>query len=177
MKTYYVTTPIYYSSGKVHIGNSYSTIVCDVSARYHRLKGEDTYYLTGMDEHGQKIELAAKNQNITPQELVDKIALQTQDLWKQLNISNDDFIRTSEERHYKIVQQIFEKLIDNDDVYLGEYEGDYCVYDEAFFTKTQLTEDGLCPDCGRPTIKIKEEGYFLRLKKIANKRQTLSRLI
>lgn len=165
MKTFYITTPIYYSSGNVHIGNSFSTILADVAARYHRLKGDDTFYLTGMDEHGQKIELAAKAQNITPQELVDRIAVETQGLWKQLNISNDDFIRTSEARHYQVVQDVFERLLANGDIYLDEYEGDYCIYDEAFFTKSQLLEDGLCPDCGRPTTKIKEEGYFLRLKK------------
>ena len=165
MKTFYVTTPIYYSSGSVHIGNSYSTIVCDVFARYHRLKGDDTFFLTGMDEHGQKIENTAKEQNLTPQALVDGIAEQTSKLWEKLNISNDDFIRTSEERHTKIVQDVFEKLIAKGDVYLDEYEGDYCIFDESFFTKTQMTEPGICPDCNRPTVKLKEEGYFLKLKK------------
>lgn len=161
----YITTPIYYASGKVHIGNSYSTVACDTFARYHRLKGDDTYFLTGMDEHGQKIEAVAEKNGVTPQEFVDKIAGYTSNLWKDLKITNDDFIRTSEERHTKVVQDIFEQLLAQDDIYLGHYEGDYCVPCEAFFTKTQLNPDGTCPDCGRPTIKVKEECYFLRLKK------------
>ncbi len=165
VKTSYVTTPIYYASGAVHIGNSYSTVVCDSFARYKRLKGEDAFFLTGMDEHGLKIEEAAKKKNQTPQEFVDDIADYTSNLWSNLKISNDDFIRTSESRHTKVVQDLFEKMLANDDIYLGSYEGDYCVPCEAFFTKTQLNEDGTCPDCGRPTIKVKEECYFLRLKK------------
>ncbi len=168
MKTCYITTPIYYASGKVHIGNSYSTIVCDTFARYHRLKGDDTFFLTGMDEHGQKIENAAKAKNILPQEFVDAVAKETSDLWKNLNITNNDFIRTSDERHVHVVQDIFEDLLAKGDIYLGEYEGDYCVPCEAFFTKTQLKSDGTCPDCGRPTIKVKEESYFLRLTKYAD---------
>ena len=164
-KTTYVTTPIYYASGNVHIGNSYSTIVCDTFARYNRLKGNDTYYLTGMDEHGQKIETEAKKRNITPQQLVDEVANNTKKLWENLKITNDDFIRTSEERHSKVVQDLFERMLASDDIYLGEYEGDYCMFDEAFFTKTQMKEEGVCPDCGRKTTKVKEEAYFLRLKK------------
>ncbi|MDY0063851.1 MAG: methionine--tRNA ligase [Bacilli bacterium] len=165
MKTCYITTPIYYSSGNVHIGNSYSTIACDVFSRYHRLNGYDTFFLTGMDEHGQKIENAAKKQQKNPQSLVDEIAKSTEELWKNLNISNNDFIRTSEERHYRIVQAIFERLLAQGDIYLGEYEGDYCVPCEAFLTKTQLVNEKFCPDCGRETIKVKEESYFLNLKK------------
>ena len=168
-KTCYVTTPIYYASGNVHIGNSYSTIVCDCFARYNRLKGNDTFYLTGMDEHGLKIEEAAKKQGITPQELVDKVALNTSSLWKELEITNDDFIRTSELRHTKVVQEIFEKLLKNGDIYLGSYEGDYCVSCEAYFTKTQLGEGGTCPDCGKPTRRVKEESYFINLKKYSDK--------
>ena len=168
-KTCYVTTPIYYASGNVHIGNSYSTIVCDCFARYNRLKGNDTFYLTGMDEHGLKIEEAAKKQGITPIELVDKVALETSNLWKNLKITNDDFIRTSEERHSKVVQDIFETLLKNGDIYLGSYEGDYCVSCEAFFTKTQITEEGICPDCGKPLRRVKEESYFLNLKKYSDK--------
>ena len=164
-KNCYITTPIYYSSGNVHIGNSYSTVACDAFARYHRLKGDDTFFLTGMDEHGQKIENVAANNNVSPQEFVNKIAKSTQELWKNLNVTNDDFICTSEERHTKVVQDIFEQLLAQDDIYLGHYEGDYCVPCEAFFTKTQLNEDGTCPDCGRKTIKVQEESYFLRLKK------------
>ena len=164
-KNCYITTPIYYASGKVHIGNSYSTIACDTFARYHRLKGDNTYFLTGMDEHGQKIENVAKEKNVTPQQFVNDIAVYTQELWKNLKVTNDDFICTSEERHTKVVQDIFEQLLAQDDIYLGHYEGDYCVPCEAFFTKTQLNEDGTCPDCGRKTIKVQEESYFLRLKK------------
>ena len=164
-KNCYITTPIYYASGKVHIGNSYSTIACDTFARYHRLKGDNTYFLTGMDEHGQKIENVAKDKGVTPQEFVNEIAQFTKGLWKNLKVTNDDFICTSEERHTKVVQDIFEQLLAQDDIYLGHYEGDYCVPCEAFFTKTQLNEDGTCPDCGRKTIKVQEESYFLRLKK------------
>lgn len=164
MKTCYVTTPIYYSSGHVHIGNSFSTIVCDAFARYHRLKGYDTFYLTGMDEHGQKVEEAAAKVGKSPQIYVDEIAAATEALWRRLNISNDDFIRTSEDRHQKIVQKIFAKLQAQDDIYLGEYEGNYCVPCESFFTKSQL-KNGACPDCGRETKLVREESYFLKLKK------------
>lgn len=168
-KTCYVTTPIYYASANVHIGNSYSTVVCDCFARYNRLKGNDTFYLTGMDEHGLKIEESAKKQGITPQELVDRVALSTSTLWKNLKITNDDFIRTSEARHTEVVQRIFEKMLANGDIYLGSYEGDYCVSCEAYFTKTQLGEGGTCPDCGKPTRKVKEESYFLNLKKYSDR--------
>ena len=164
-KTCYVTTPIYYASGNVHIGNSYTTIACDAFARFNRLRGRDTFYLTGMDEHGQKIENAAKSLGRNPQDHVNIIAEETKTLWKELNIEYDDFIQTSEERHVRVVQKIFEKLLESGDIYLGKYEGDYCVYDEAFFTKTQLNPDGTCPDCGRPTTKVQEECYFLNLKK------------
>jgi len=168
-KTCYVTTPIYYASGNVHIGNSYTTIVCDAFARFHRLMGYDTHYLTGMDEHGQKIENAAKALGRDPQDHVNRIAEETKALWKELNITYDDFIQTSEERHVKVVQKIFEKLLAQGDIYLGHYEGDYCLYDEAFITKTQLNPDGTCPDCGRPTTKVREECYFLNLKKYQQK--------
>lgn len=168
-KTCYITTPIYYSSGNVHIGNSYTTIVCDAFARYHRLNNFDTFFLTGMDEHGLKIEEAAKKQNITPQELTDKIAVNTQKLWKELNITNDYFIRTSDKKHMRIVQNLFERMLANGDIYLGSYEGDYCVSCEAYFTKTQLKEGNVCPDCGKPTRKVKEECYFLNLRKYQDK--------
>lgn len=168
-KTCYVTTPIYYSSGNVHIGNSYTTIACDVFARYHRLNEYDTYYLTGMDEHGLKIEEAAKKVGKDPQDFVNEIAENTKALWKKLNISNDDFIQTSELRHTEVVQQIFERLLQSGDIYLGYYEGDYCVSCEAFFTKTQVGEECICPDCGKPTRKIKEESYFLNLKKYSDR--------
>lgn len=164
-KTCYVTTPIYYASGNVHIGNSYSTIVCDTFARYNRLKGNDTFFLTGMDEHGQKIENTAIKQGITPQQLVDGIAKETSALWDELGITNDKFIRTTDDFHVSSVQKAFEKMLENDDIYLGSYEGNYCVSCESFFTKSQLGEGGTCPDCGRPTKLVQEESYFLRLKK------------
>ncbi len=169
MKNVYVTTPIYYASGKVHIGNSYSTIVCDVFSRYHRLKGDDTFYLTGMDEHGQKIQNQAKELGMTPQELVDEIAVNTSKLWEDLKITNNDFIRTSENRHKKVVQDVFEELLNKGDIYLSTYEGNYCVFDESFFTKSQLKDGDMCPDCGRKTQLVKEESYFLKLKKYQDK--------
>ncbi len=164
-KTCYVTTPIYYASGNVHIGNSYTTIVCDAFARFYRNMGFDTFYLTGMDEHGLKIEEAAKKQGITPQELTDITAKNTKELWRDLNISNDYFIRTTDDNHVKTVQKAFEKMLEKGDIYLGTYEGDYCVSCEAFFTKTQLGENNTCPDCGKPTRRVKEESYFLKLSK------------
>ncbi len=164
-KNFYITTPIYYPSGKFHIGTAYSTCLCDSIKRYKKLLGYDTYFLTGMDEHGQKIELNAKKNNRTPQEHVDIIADQAKTLWKLLDVKYDDFIRTTEDRHTKIVEKIFQKLLDNDDIYLGEYEGNYCVECETYFTKTQLGENDICPDCGRPTKLLKEESYFLRLGK------------
>ncbi|MGD9887483.1 MAG: methionine--tRNA ligase [Bacilli bacterium] len=164
-KTCYVTTPIYYASGNVHIGNSYTTIVCDAFARFHRLLGHDTRYLTGMDEHGQKIAEAASKKGVAPQELVDQVANETKQLWNELNISFDDFIRTTEDRHVKVVQQIFERLLASGDIYLGSYEGDYCVSCESFFTKTQMKEPSICPDCGKPTRVVQEQGYFLKLTK------------
>lgn len=165
MKTCYITTPIYYASGNVHIGNSYTTIACDVFARYHRHKGDDTFFLTGMDEHGQKNEEAAAKQGKTPQEYVDVIAEQTKAQWERLKITNDDFIRTSEERHKSIVQKIFAELQEKGDIYSGFYEGNYCVSCESFFPSSQLAENNSCPDCNGPTTKVKEKGYFLKLKK------------
>ena len=164
-KTFYITTPIYYPSGKLHIGNSYTTVLCDTINRYKKLKGYDTRYLTGMDEHGQKIETVAKENNATPQAHVDFLAEETKKLWTLLNIEYDDFIRTTEPRHEKVVEQIFTQLQEQDDIYLGHYEGYYCMSDEAFFTETQLEEGQICPDCGRKTELVKEESYFLRLTK------------
>ncbi len=164
-KTFYITTPIYYPSGNLHIGNSYTTVLCDTVNRYKKLRGYDTYYLTGMDEHGQKIETVAKELGITPQKQVDNIAEETKKLWDVLDIKYDDFIRTTEERHEVVVAKIFEQLLKQDDIYLGEYEGYYCMPDESFFTETQLGENKTCPDCGRPTTLVKEESYFLRLTK------------
>lgn len=165
MKTFYITTPIYYPSGKFHIGSAYTTCLCDSIKRYKIMSGYDSRFLTGNDEHGQKIEETAKKNNMTPQASVDYYAQLSQELWSRLKISNDDFIRTTEARHETVVQDIFEKLIANDDVYLGEYSGNYCVSCETYFTKTQLVEEDKCPDCGSLTKVLKEETYFLRLGK------------
>ncbi|MFA7075048.1 MAG: methionine--tRNA ligase [Candidatus Izemoplasmatales bacterium] len=165
MKTFYITTPIYYPSGKFHIGSAYTTCLCDSLKRYKQLQGYDTRFLTGNDEHGQKIEETALKSNMKPQELVDYYALLAQDLWRKLEITNDDFIRTTQKRHEVAVESIFEKLLKNDDVYLGEYTGNYCVSCESYFTKTQLLEGDRCPDCGEVTKVLKEETYFLRLGK------------
>ena len=164
-ETFYITTPIYYPSGKLHIGNSYTTVLTDTINRYKKLRGFDTRYLTGMDEHGQKIETVAMELNKTPQEQVDYLATETKKLWDLLNIKYDDFIRTTEPRHEVVVEQIFEQLLKQDDIYLGHYEGYYCMSDEAFFTETQLEPGHICPDCGRKTELVKEESYFLRLTK------------
>ncbi|MBU5467421.1 methionine--tRNA ligase [Virgibacillus sp. MSJ-26] len=167
-KTFYITTPIYYPSGKLHIGHAYSTIAGDAIARYKRMRGYDVMYLTGTDEHGQKIQKKAKENNQTPQEYVDDIVGSIQDLWKKLKITNDDFIRTTEERHKTIVQKIFQQLQDQGDIYLDEYEGWYCTSCESFFTERQL-EDGNCPDCGGPVHKVKEESYFFKMSKYADR--------
>jgi len=168
-KKCYITTPIYYASGHVHIGNSYTTVAGDVLARFKRLEGSSVYYLTGMDEHGQKIEQSALKQGITPQQLVDEVAESTKTVWEALQISNDGFIRTSDSLHMKSVQDIFERFLKQDDIYLSSYEGDYCISCEAYFTKTQLGPDGTCPDCGKKTVKVSEESYFFRLTKYQNK--------
>ncbi len=165
MKTFYITTPIYYPSGKFHIGSAYTTCLCDSLKRYKQLVGYDARFLTGNDEHGQKIEETAKKRNMSPQDTVDYFAKISQELWERLKITNDDFIRTTEKRHEVVVEDIFEKLIANDDVYLGEYTGNYCVSCESYFTKTQLVDENKCPDCGSETKVLKEETYFLRLGK------------
>lgn len=160
--TFYTTTPIYYPSGKFHIGTAYTTIFTDVLARYNRLKGKDVRFLTGLDEHGNKIQTVAEERGLTPQKHVDEMADEAKELWKLLKISNDDFIRTTEERHKKVVKRIFEKFIEQGDIYLGNYEGLYCKPCESFYTETQLV-DGKCPDCGREVDKIKEESYFFKM--------------
>lgn len=164
-KTFYITTPIYYPSGKLHIGNSYTTVLCDTVNRYKSLRGYDTRYLTGMDEHGQKVETVASELGKTPIEHVNDIAQDTMNMWKKLDIKYDDFIRTTEKRHKTVVKKVFEQLLEQDDIYLGEYEGYYCMPCESFFTETQLEENHTCPDCGRETKLVKEESYFLRLSK------------
>lgn len=163
-KKYYITTPIYYPSDKLHIGHSYCTVAADASARYKRLRGYDVMFLTGTDEHGQKIQRRADEAGVTPQEYVDNIVSGIKDLWTLLNISNDKFIRTTDQQHKEVVQKIFKRLYDQDDIYKSEYEGWYCTPCESFWTEKQLV-DGNCPDCGRPVELTKEESYFFRLSK------------
>ncbi len=163
-KNFYITTPIYYPSANFHIGHCYSTIIADSIARYKRLDGFDTYFLTGSDEHGQKIEKKAEEAGVTPKEYVDEIVLNAKDLWKSLGITYDRFIRTTDEDHVKIVQTIFKKLYEQGDIYKGDYTGLYCTPCESFWTETQLA-DGKCPDCHRDVHEVKEEAYFLRLSK------------
>ena len=168
MEKFYVTTPIYYPSGRFHIGTAYTTVLADSMKRYHMLKGEDCYMLTGTDEHGQKIEEKAKEQGKTPQEYVDKMADDAKKLWKTMKIDYNDFIRTTEKRHEEVVQKIFDKFMEQGDIYKGQYEGWYCVPCESYFTETQLV-DGKCPDCGREVKLMKEEAYFFNMKKYADK--------
>ena len=163
-KTFYITTPIYYPSGKLHIGHSYTTVANDAMARYKRIKGFDVMYLTGTDEHGLKIQKNAEKAGVTPKEYVDNIVSGIYDLWKTLNITNDRFIRTTDKKHRDAVQKIFTKLYEQDDIYKSEYEGWYCTPCESFWTDTQLV-DGKCPDCNREVELTKEEAYFFRLSK------------
>lgn len=165
-KNYYLTTPIYYPSGKFHIGTAYTTVLADSIKRYKKLRGYETYLLTGTDEHGQKIQEVAEKNNMEPQEYVDQIAEIAKKLWAKMDIKYDDFIRTTEERHTKVVQKIFDRLLEQGDIYKGEYEGWYCVPCESYFTNTQLV-DGMCPDCGREVKLMKEESYFFNMKKYA----------
>jgi methionyl-tRNA synthetase len=167
-KTFYITTPIYYPSDKLHIGHAYSTVAGDVMARYKRLRGYDVMYLTGTDEHGQKIERKAQEKGMHPQQFVDQIVTGIKELWKKLDISYDDFIRTTEKRHKDAVEKIFKRLMDQGDIYLGTYEGWYCTPDESFFPESKLV-DGKCPDCGRPVEWVKEESYFFRMSKYADR--------
>lgn len=167
-KKFYVTTPIYYVNDVPHIGHAYTTIAADILARWHRIKGKETFFLTGLDEHGQKIADAALEKGLTPQKLVDSLAPRFKEAWKKLNISNDDFIRTTEERHQKVVFEIIKKIYENGDIYKGEYEGWYCIPCESFWTELQLVE-GKCPECGREVKKLKEETYFFKLSKYQQK--------
>lgn len=161
---FYLTTAIAYASRKPHIGNCYDIVLADMIARYKRLRGYDVHFLTGSDEHGQKIEQTANEQGITPKEYVDGIAAQIKGVWDCLNVTYDRFIRTTDDDHVAAIQKIFKKLYDQGDIYKGEYEGKYCVPCESFFTASQL-KDGKCPDCGRDVVDAKEEAYFLRLSK------------
>ncbi len=167
-KTFYISTPIYYPSDKLHIGHTYSTVAADTMARYKRFQGFDTFFLTGTDEHGQKIEDKAKAAGVTPQDYVDNIVDGIKDLWKLMNISYDKFIRTTDDYHEKAVQKIFKKMYDKGDIYKGHYEGLYCKPCESFWTETQAV-DGKCPDCGRPVTKEREEAYFFKLSAYADK--------
>ena len=170
-KTFYITTPIYYPSDKLHIGHTYCTVATDAIARYKRLQGYDVMFLTGTDEHGQKIEEKAKEAGKTPQQFVDDIVAAEggiKDLWKLMNISNDRFIRTTDDYHVKSIQRIFLKMYDNGDIYKGKYSGMYCTPCESFWTESQLV-DGKCPDCGREVKYAEEEAYFFRLSKYADR--------
>ena len=165
---FYITTPIYYSSGDLHLGHCCTTVYADCLARYNRFKGKDVFFLTGSDEHGQKVADRAESAGLTPQEYVDKLNVKYVDLWKMLNISYDKYIRTTDDYHEKTVQKIFKTLYDKGEIYLSKYEGWYCQSDEAFFTDSQLV-DGKCPDCGREVKKASEEAYFFKLSKYADK--------
>jgi len=162
--TFYVTTPIYYVNDVPHIGHAYTTVAADVLARYKRLMGFDVYFLTGSDEHGQKVEKAAITAGETPLELADRVVKRYQALWERLGISHNDFIRTTQERHKKGVSEIFSNILEKGDIYLGEYEDWYCTPCETFWPETQLIENR-CPDCNRPVEKLKEESYFFRMSK------------
>lgn len=170
--TYYVTTPIYYPSDKLHIGHAYTTVAADTIARYKKMQGYDTMFLTGSDEHGQKIERKAQEAGKEPKEYVDQIVATFKDLWDKLDIDYDYFIRTTEERHEKVVQKIFKKLYDKGDIYKGKYEGWYCTPCEAFWTERQLEEENgekVCPDCHRPVEWVEEESYFFKMGKYADR--------
>ena len=166
---YYITTPIYYPSAKLHIGHTYCTTIADSEARFHRLDGDEVFFLTGSDEHGQKIEQKAEAEGVTPLEYTTRIVSLFKQLWKELNISNDDFIRTTEERHKKVVQALFQRAYDKGDIYLGKYEGWYCIPDETFWPENKLTEEHVCPDCGRPLQRVSEEAYFFKMSKYADR--------
>ena len=163
-KSYYVTTPIYYVNDKPHIGHAYTTILADVLANYHRLLGVPTYFLTGTDEHGQKVQQAADKNGLTPQQQCDQTVVRFQELWKRLEITNDDFVRTTEDRHKVIVQEVLQDLFDRDEIYRADYQGWYCVGCERFFAEKDLV-DGNCPECGRKTDAIQETNYFFRMSK------------
>ncbi|MDI6760350.1 MAG: methionine--tRNA ligase [Candidatus Brocadiaceae bacterium] len=164
MSKFYLTTPIYYVNDVPHIGHSYTTVAADVLARYHRLKGEDVFFLTGTDEHGQKILRAAQNREETPETLVNRVVERFQKAWQRLNISNDDFIRTTQPRHTRRVQLIFQKLHERGDIYLGDYEGWYCVPCESYWIESELVANN-CPECHRPVERLREKNYFFRLSK------------
>lgn len=164
-KNFYITTPIYYVNGDPHVGSAYTTIAADVMARYKKTQGYDVYFLTGTDEHGQKVEETAKAKGMTPQEWTDLMAPRFVEMWKALNIKNDDFIRTTQERHKKAVKKILQTVWEKGDIYKGEYEGKYCVSCETFVPENQIVGDNCCPDCGKQLRMVKEESYFFRMSK------------
>ncbi len=168
MEKFYITTPIYYPSGKYHIGTAYTEVLADAIKRYHKLKGEDCFMLTGTDEHGQKIESKAIESGMSPKAYVDIQAQKAIDLWKYMKIDYDKYIRTTDDYHVKAVQAIFERFLEQGDIYKGEYEGWYCEPCESYFTETQLV-DGKCPDCGREVKKMKEEAYFFKMSKYVDR--------
>lgn len=168
-KNYFISTPIYYPSANLHIGHAYCTTCVDVIARIRRIQGYNTFFLTGADEHGEKIEKNAINKGMTPQAFVDDIVEGIEKLWKALEITNDDFIRTTQERHWSVVQKVFSKLLAQGDIYLGKYEGWYCTPCESFWTETQVGENHICPDCGREVHKAEEEAYFFKVSKYASR--------
>ena len=168
MEKFYITTPIYYPSGKFHIGTAYTTVLADTIKRYKQLRGYDVYMLTGTDEHGQKIQTVAEKAGKTPQQHVDQMAEMAKELWELMHIKYDYFIRTTEPRHEKAVQDIFEYFLQKGDIYKGSYEGQYCMPCESYFTESQLV-NGKCPDCGRDVKLMKEEAYFFNMKKYADK--------
>lgn len=168
MEKFYITTPIYYPSGNFHIGTAYTTVLADTIKKYKQARGYDARLLTGMDEHGQKIQDVAIEKGMTPQEHVDEMAGRAKKLWKLMKIDYDDFIRTTEPRHTKIVEKVFDMLMEKGDIYLSEYEGWYCKPCETYFTQTQLV-DGKCPDCNREVTKMKEEAYFFNMKKYSDR--------
>ena len=164
MKKFYITTPIYYVNDRPHIGHAYTTIAADVLARWKRMEGRGVFFLTGTDEHGSKISQTAEKEGVSPQALADRLSNEFRQLWQELQISNDDFIRTTEDRHVQTAQKVFEKLAAQGDIYKGFYEDWYCVSCESFWLESELVE-GHCPDCGRKVEKLKEESYFFKLSK------------
>ncbi|MDD3898012.1 MAG: class I tRNA ligase family protein, partial [Syntrophomonadaceae bacterium] len=167
-ESFYITTPIYYPSDNLHIGHAYTTVAADCMARFKRMQGYDVFYLTGTDEHGQKIEKVALEKGKKPLEYVDEIVTNIRNLWDTLLITNNDFIRTTEKRHEEVVQKLFQKVYDQGDIFISQYEGWYCTPCETFFTKRQLVE-GKCPDCGREVELLQEESYFFNMAKYANR--------
>lgn len=162
MSKFYITTPIYYVNDEPHLGHAYTTILADTLARYHRLFGDDVFFLTGLDEHGQKVQQAAQSRGIPPQQHCDEMAERFVGLWRRLSVSNDDFIRTTQERHVRAVRRLLQVLYDRGEIYKAPYEGWYCVPDERFWTEKDLT-DGKCPECGRPVVRLSEDNYFFKM--------------